>query len=157
MQKRLLQCVSIVVWTMKNYNELISLESIVDRYNYLRIGRGVGEETFGTERYLNQLFYHSREYKKFRGECIIRDSDGDNVLELGCPGFPINGRIYVHHIVPITIWDLHNEGTDFLLDPNNAICCSKMMHDAIHYGDDSYVRSLLTVMRSKNDTSPWRK
>ena len=141
---------------MKSYNELISLDSIIDRYNYLRIGRGVGEETFGTERYLNQLFYHSREYKKFRGECIIRDSDGDNVLELGCPGFPINGRIYVHHIVPITIEDLVN-GTDVLFDLNNAICCSKMMHDAIHYGDDSYVRSLLTVMRSKNDTSPWRK
>lgn len=156
MPKLLLRCESIVVSTMKNYNELISLDNIIDRYNYLRIGRGVGEETFGTERYLNQLFYHSREYDIFRRDCIIRDSDGDNVLELGCPGFPINGRIYLHHIVPISIEDVINR-TGILLDPNNAICCSKMMHDAIHYGDDSYVRSLLTVIRSKNDTSPWRK
>ena len=141
---------------MKKYSDLILLDSIADRYNYLKLNGRVADETFGVHRYLNQLFYHSREYSILRRDCMIRDSDGDNVLELGCQGFPINGRVYLHHIVPVTIEDVINK-TRILLDPENVVCCSKMMHDAIHYGDDSYVRSLITPMRSKNDTSPWRK
>lgn len=141
---------------MKNYKDLIKIKSIGDRYNYLRLGGRVGSETFGIERYLNQVFYHSKEYQLLREDCIIRDSDGDNVLELGCPGFPINGHVYLHHIVPLTINDITNK-TDLLLDPNNVICCSKSMHDAIHYGDDQYVQSLLYSPRRPNDTSPWRR
>lgn len=140
---------------MKCYKELVQFPTILDRYNYLKIGGKVGEETFGVERYLNQVFYHSKEYKLLREDCLIRDSDGDNILELACPGFPINGRVYLHHIVPITIYDIANK-TDLLLDPDNVVCCSKMMHDAIHYGDDQYVQSLLLSPRGPNDTCPWR-
>lgn len=140
----------------KCYNTLMQLQSIQERYAYLRIGGRVGKETFGIERYLNQIFYHSREYDSLRQECLIRDSDGDNILELACPGFPINGRVYLHHIVPITLYDITNK-TDLLLDPDNVVCCSKMMHDAIHYGDDRYVQSLLYSPRRPNDTSPWRR
>lgn len=141
---------------MRCYNKLIQLQSIQERYAYLRIGGQVGKETFGVERYLNQIFYHSKEYDLLRKDCLIRDSDGDNILELACPGFPINGRVYLHHITPITLYDITNK-TDLLLDPDNVVCCSKMMHDAIHYGDDSYVQSLLYSPRRPNDTSPWRQ
>lgn len=141
---------------MKCYEELIQFPTILDRYNYLKIGGKVGEETFGVERYLNQVFYHSKEYKLLREDCLIRDSDGDNILELACSSFPINGRVYLHHIVPITIYDIVNK-TDLLLDPNNVVCCSKMMHDAIHYGDDHYVNSLLFAPRRPNDTAPWKQ
>lgn len=140
---------------MKHYEELMRIQTIQGRYAYLRIGGRVGEETFGIERYLNQVFYHSKEYELLRKDCLIRDSDGDNILELACPGFPINGRVYLHHIVPITIYDITNK-TDLLLDPDNVICCSKMMHDAIHYGDDRYVQSLILSPRRPYDTCPWK-
>lgn len=135
---------------IRTYSELILLPTFEERYRYLRIGGKVGEETFGFERYLNQEFYKSDEWKSVRRQVIIRD----NGCDLGMEDREIYGRIIVHHMNPITIDDLVQR-SEFLLNPEYLICTVKATHDAIHYGDESLLLKP-PVERTKNDTCPWK-
>lgn len=137
--------------TIKTYSELITIPTFEERYRYLRIGGRVGEETFGFDRYLNQVFYRSQEWRSIRDFVIVRD----NGCDLGIEGREIPSRIIVHHMNPLTMDDLINR-TEFLLDPEYLICTVKGTHDAIHYGDESLLIKA-PVERRKNDTCPWRR
>lgn len=135
---------------IKTYSELNKLETIEERYEYLKLNSKVCEETFGGSRYLNQSFYRSAEWQEVRRAVILRD--GGN--ELGLEDHPIRGKIYIHHINPITKQTLLRN-PEIALDPENLICVSKEMHDAIHYGYDIPYDST-PVIRTENDTIPWR-
>lgn len=135
----------------KTYSELIKLPTFLERYRYLRLNGSVGKSTFGYDRYLNQILYHSGDWKPFRRDIIIRD----NGCDLGCEGFKIHGLILVHHIVPITVEDILNRDPK-VFDPENVISTSHNTHNAIHYGDESLL-VLGPVTRSPNDTCPWKK
>lgn len=136
---------------IKTYSELMSLPTFEERYRYLRIGGKVGEDTFGFDRYLNQIFYKSDEWKSVRNEIIVRDCGCD----LGMSDREIYGRIYIHHMNPITKEDILSR-SEYLLDPEYLICTSKTTHDAIHYGDESLLITA-PIERRKNDTCPWKK
>ena len=136
--------------TIRTYSELITIPTFEERYKYLKIGGKVGEETFGFERYLNQEFYKSTEWKSIRRQVIVRDLGCD----LGIEGREIHGKIIVHHMNPITIDDIVS-ASDFLLNPEYLICTLKSTHDAIHYGDESLLIKA-PVERMKNDTCPWK-
>lgn len=141
---------------IRTYSELITLPTFIERYRYLRLGGKVGEETFGFDRYLNQLFYKSEEWRSIRDQVIIRDTgNGDYCRDLGMEGYDIHGRILVHHMNPITMDDILQR-SEFLLNPEYLICTIKSTHDAIHYGDENL---LITepVERKMNDTCPWRR
>ena len=136
---------------IRTYSELIKLPTFMERYEYLRLGGKVGEETFGFDRYLNQIFYKSPEWLAIRNKIIVRD----NGCDLGVPGREIRGnRILIHHMNPITVDDILNR-SDFLLNPEYLICTIKNTHDAIHYGDSELLYQD-PIVRSKNDTCPWR-
>ena len=137
--------------TIRTYTELMKLATFEERYKYLKLIAKVGEETFGFDRYLNQQFYHSQEWKSLRSQIIIRD----NACDLGIPGREMDSRIIIHHMNPITKDDLIHQ-SDFLLNPEYLICCSKKTHSAIHYGDDTMLFDNF-VERSKDDTCPWRR
>lgn len=137
--------------SIKTYSELIEIPTFLERYRYLRIGGAVGKETFGYDRYLNQILYNSDEWKRFRREIIIRDHGDD----LACEGFQIFGKILIHHINPITVEDVLNRDPK-IFDPENVISTTLNTHNAIHYGDESLLM-IAPVERSKNDTCPWRR
>lgn len=137
--------------TIRTYSELIKLPTFKERFRYLKLNGRVGEDTFGFDRYLNQQFYKSKEWLKVRDEVILRDG----ACDLGIEDRPINSRIIIHHMNPITKYDILNQ-TDFLLNPEYMICTIKRTHDAIHYGDESILFDG-PVLRSKNDTCPWRR
>lgn len=136
---------------IRTYSELSLLPTFEERYRYLRLTGQVGQETFGFDRYLNQIFYRSQRWKKVRDYVIIRD----NGCDLGVEGYEIHGRIIIHHMNPITIEDIERESS-YLLDPEFLICTVHNTHNAIHYGDE---RLLITapIERTINDTCPWRK
>ena len=136
--------------TIKSYSELISLQTFNERYRYLKLRGIIGENTFGCDRYLNQIFYRSPEWKTFRRKIIIRDNGND----LGIDGRPIGGKIIIHHINPITKQDILDRA-ESLMDPENVICVSHNTHEAIHYGDERLLQEDY-VPRFKNDTAPWR-
>lgn len=136
---------------IRTYSELIQLPTFEERYRYLRLGGRVGEDTFGFDRYLNQLFYKSDEWLSRRDEIIIRD----NGCDLGIPGREIYGRILIHHMNPIAVRDILNR-TEYLLNPEYLISTIKNTHDAIHYGNEESL-ILVPPERVKNDTCPWRK
>lgn len=137
---------------IRTYSELITLPTFEERYQYLRLGGRVGEDTFGFDRYLNQAFYQTdREWKAVRDFVIVRD----NGCDLGIEGREIHGKILVHHMNPITKEDLIYR-TKYLLDPEYLICTIKNTHDAIHYGDASLLYQM-PIERSRHDTCPWRK
>lgn len=136
---------------IRTYSELIQHTTFEDRYRYLRLGGKVGEETFGFDRYLNQVFYRSDEWRKVRDYVIIRD----NGCDLGIEDREIHGRILVHHMNPITERDIRDR-SEFLLDPEYLICTVKNTHDAIHYGDES-ILTIVPPERTRNDTCPWRR
>lgn len=137
--------------TIRTYSELITFPTFEERYKYLRLGGKVGEETFGFDRYLNQVFYSSKEWKQVRDHVIVRDYGCD----LGVPDRQIFGRILIHHMNPISAEDILKR-SEYLLDPEYLITTVKNTHDAIHYGDDSLLITI-PVERSKNDTCPWRR
>lgn len=136
---------------IKTYSELIELGSFEERYRYLRLGGTVGTETFGHDRYLNQILYASDAWKKLRRNVIIRD----NGCDLGVEGFTIYGRILIHHINPITVEDIMNQ-SPVVFDLDNLISTTLNTHNAIHYSDE---KLLLTapIERKPNDTCPWRR
>lgn len=135
---------------IKNHSELIQLPSFEERYRYLKLSGIVGKETFGYDRYLNQILYKSDAWKHFRRDMIVRD----NGLDLGCEGYEIYDRILIHHINPITAEDIIRRKPN-VFDPENVISTSHITHQAIHYGDESLL-VLAPSERSKNDTCPWR-
>ena len=137
---------------VKKYSELSQLDTFEERYKYLRVYGSVGADTFGFDRYLNQQLYKSPEWKRIRNVVIARD----NACDLGIPGRDLHGRIYVHHMNPIDISDIE-ESSDFLLNPEYLICVSMETHNAIHYGNESFLERNKVVTRTTNDTSPWKK
>lgn len=136
---------------IRSYNELSRLPTFEERFEYLRLASIIGESTFGFDRYLNQVFYRSREWKRARREVIRRD----NGCDLGVEGRDIFERIEIHHINPITIEDVE-KGSALLLDLNNLICVSPLTHKAIHYGDISLIPRNTVVVRKPNDMCPWK-
>ena len=136
---------------IRTYSELILLPTFKERYEYLKLGGKVGEETFGFDRYLNQKFYKSKEWMDIRDYVILRD----NACDLGIEDREIHSRIIIHHMNPITKYDIINQ-TEFLTNPEYMICTLKRTHDAIHYGDDGILFGDV-VIRTKNDTCPWRR
>lgn len=138
----------------KSYQELLTIETFADRLRYLKIdGCSVGEETFGTSRFLNQLLYKDPEWLHTRNLVIIRDQG----CNLGLIDYPIVGRIYVHHINPITKNDILNKDPK-IFDLNNLISCSFDTHNAIHYGNiEQLIQACELVERKPYDTCPWRK
>ena len=137
--------------SIRTYSELILLPTFEERYRYLRLQGKVGEATFGFDRYLNQMLYRSQRWKSIRDHVIIRD----NGCDLGIAGREIHGPILVHHMNPLTIYDIEHE-TDYLLDPEFLISTILTTHNAIHYGDESLLL-LDPIERSRNDTCPWRR
>lgn len=136
---------------IKTYSELIMLPTFEERFRYLNLNGIVGEETFGFDRYLNQLFYRSDEWRSLRDDIIIRD----NGCDLGLEGYDIFGKIIIHHMNPITVKDIERR-SEYLLNPEYLICVTHNTHNAIHYGDESLLL-LAPIERSKNDTCPWRR
>lgn len=136
--------------SIKCYSELILLPTFEERYRYLRLGGNVGEETFGFNRYMNQAFYLSREWKRVRDIVITRD----NGCDLGTVGHEILGRIIIHHMNPIRPEDIRYQ-SDFLLNPEYLITTVHETHQAIHYGDEGLLVTA-PVQRTKNDTCPWK-
>ena len=132
------------------YTDLIQLPTFEERYQYLRLGGMVGQDTFGFDRYLNQKFYHSHEWKQIRNKVILRDEGRD----LAMPGYELNSGIFIHHMNPIRPEDLANV-PDEILNPEYLICVSKRTHDAIHFGDSSLLPKLPTE-RTPNDMCPWK-
>ena len=137
---------------IRTYSELVRLPTFKQRYEYLRLGGSVGEDTFGFDRYLNQIFYKSKEWNRIRDQVIIRDHGCD----LGLDGYEINDRILIHHMNPITKADIL-ERTEFLLNPDYLISTMKRTHDAIHYGTYESLTDVFGIERTKNDTCPWRR
>lgn len=135
---------------MKTYSELSKLKTFMERFEYLKLGGRIGETTFGSKRYLNQVFYRSDEWKHIRDEVIIRD-DG---CDLGVPGMDIGGRIYIHHLNPITLEDIYKR-RPWIMDPDNLICVSMRTHEAIHYGDARLLMEAFPAERSPGDTRLW--
>ncbi len=134
----------------RSYRELNRLESFQDRFEYLRLVGHVGEATFGFDRWMNQQFYQSREWKQAREYAIVRDGGCD----LGVPGYDIHADILVHHINPLVSDDiLHADET--LIDPDNLITTTKRTHNAIHYGADSPEMPKSVPERQPNDTKLW--
>lgn len=137
--------------SIRSYSELSKIDDFIGRYNYLRLGGRVGSDTFGYERYLNQFFYKSIEWKHVRDLVIIRD----NGCDLGIEGRELESGIYIHHMNPITVKDLEQR-TDLLLNPEYLVTVSFQTHQAIHYGSENLLMKD-PVVRTKYDTCPWRK
>ena len=137
---------------IRTYSELSKLKTFRERYEYLKLDGTVGEKTFGFDRYINQMFYKSEEWKRIRNYVITRD----NGCDLGIQDRKIiDSVILVHHMNPITKEDIINKNK-ILLDPEYLITTIKPTHNAIHYGDESLLNEDL-VIRSKNDTCPWKR
>lgn len=137
--------------TIRTYSELITLPTFEERYEYLRLNGRIGEETFGYDRYLNQLLYTSNRWRRIRNKVIVRD-DG---CDLGIDDRRIGGIIIVHHMNPITIEDVLEERPE-VFDPEFLISVADPTHKAIHYGDASLLMQT-PIERSKYDTCPWRR
>lgn len=135
---------------IRTYSELITLPTFKERFEYLRLNGIVGKDTFGFDRYMNQIFYKSREWQSLRNQIIIRD----NGCDLGVDGYEIHGKILIHHMNPITPDDIV-ERSDYLLNPDFLISTTLTTHNAIHYGDEKLIDKE-PIERSKNDTCPWR-
>lgn len=136
---------------IKCYSELMLLPTFQARYQYLRLNGEVGKETFGFDRYMNQFFYRSPEWRRVRDFVITRDEGCD----LGIPGREIFGRIVIHHMNPIRPEDIRNR-SDLLLDPEYLITTIHDTHLAIHYGDE-HLLFQEPVERRPNDTCPWKR
>lgn len=137
--------------SLRTYTELIQIHSFEERLRYLMLKNNVGVETFGFDRYLNQMFYHSVEWERIKRDVIIRD----NGCDLACKDREIHGRIYVHHMNPISKQDILKR-TEILLNPEYLVCVCKQTHDAIHYGNESVLAQNQLVERRPNDTCPWK-
>lgn len=135
---------------IRTYSELSTLKTWEERFEYLKLSGIVGEDTFGFDRYINQQFYKSKEWKDVRNKVITRDMGCD----LGVEGYDIlYDKIIIHHMNPISISDIIDV-TDYLLNPNYLITVSVETHNALHYGIDK--KPIVYQERCINDTCPWK-
>lgn len=137
---------------IRTYTELMQIPDFEDRFRYLKLGGVVGRDTFGFDRYLNQKFYQSDEWRRFRRDIILRDFGCD----LACRDREIGESrdIRIHHMNPLTIADF-NEASDNMMNPEFVICTFRATHEAIHFGDESLLPHD-PIERKPNDTCPWR-
>lgn len=142
--------VAMVIRMNRTYSELSKLTTFKERFEYLKLDGSVGKETFGFDRYLNQMFYRTPEWKSVRDYVIVRD----NGCDLGLEGYDIHGKILIHHMNPITIDDIKNR-SDLLMNPEYLISTTLTTHNAIHYGSEELLVQE-PIVRTKNDTCPWR-
>lgn len=138
--------------SIKTHSELILLPSFEERFEYLMLNGVVGESTFGFDRWLNQMFYKTKEWRAIRRQVILRD----NGCDLSVGDCKIHGYIYVHHMNPITKEDILNR-SEFLLNPEYLISMSYSTHQAITYGDKNYLSTRTLIERYENDTCPWKR
>lgn len=136
--------------TVRSYSDMCQFETFEDRYAYLRVPGSVGEETFGFNRWVNQDFYRSNEWRRVRHEVIARD----NGCDLGVPGYEIYDRIYIHHMNPMTFQDI-DDGNPDILNPEYLISVTLRTHNAIHFGNEKNLVQPL-VERRPGDTTLWR-
>lgn len=134
---------------IRTYKELSRLQTFEERFEYLKLSGSIGTETFGFDRYINQMFYRSKEWKSIRNHVIVRD----NGCDLGIEGREIQKGIIVHHINPIKIDDIVS-ATEFLMNPDYLICTSLKTHNAIHYGDSNLLDKD-PIIRRPGDTKLW--
>ena len=137
--------------TIRTYRELAKLRTFEERYKYLALHGSVGVDTFGFDRWVNQRFYHSPEWKQVRDLVIVRD----NACDLGVMGHEIYGKIIIHHMNPILLKDIEF-ATDFLFNPEYLITTIHDTHNAIHYGDEKLLPKD-PIERKPNATCPWKK
>lgn len=135
---------------MRTFSELSKLPTFLERFRYLQIHSKIGATTFGGNRWLNQIFYRSEEWKQFRRKVILRDKGCD----LGIQEEVIQGTVYIHHLEPITYEDIRDRNIDKILNMENAICCSFNTHQAIHFSDESLLPKPY-VPRTQGDTMLW--
>jgi hypothetical protein len=133
----------------RSYSELRRYKTLEDRFHYLKLGGEVGAATFGSDRYLNQAFYRSREWKMIRDEVIVRDEGCD----LGVPGYEIHEAVYIHHMNSLSVEHLAH-GDDSALDPEFLITTTHRTHNAIHYGDETLLPKVY-IPRRPGDTRLW--
>lgn len=131
------------------YTDLRLLTGFEERFEYLKLGGEVGKDTFGFDRWINQRFYKSPEWRRIRRDVIIRDEGRD----LGVEGYELQNEIYVHHMNPMLPKDIV-DASEWILNPEYLICCSFDTHNAIHYGDASLLPKV--IERKPNDTCPWK-
>ena len=136
--------------SIKCYSELVLLPTFEERFQYLRLDGIVGQETFGFDRYMNQYFYRSKEWRRVRDIVIARDAGSD----IGDPGHEIFGRVLIHHMNPIRPEDIRSR-SDILLNPEYLITTVHETHQAVHYGDESLLITA-PIERVRNDTCPWK-
>jgi hypothetical protein len=134
---------------LRTYKELRRLNTIDDRYQYLKLRGGVGDATFGSDRWVNQRFYASRQWKQIRDHVILRDEGCD----LGIPGYEIHERLVIHHMNPMTVRDIE-DGDESILNPDYLVVVSHKTHNAIHYGDERLLPRP-PIERSPGDTRLW--
>lgn len=134
---------------IRTYTELRRLNTLRERFEYLRLNGYVGDTTFGSDRYINQKFYSSREWRQLRHHVIARD----NGCEMGVPDFPIQHEVRVHHLNPMRPSDIVNSD-DMILNPEYLITVSLMTHNAVHYGDEDLLPRPM-VQRHPGDTTLW--
>ena len=137
--------------SIRCYSDLIEIPTFEERFRYLQLNGFVGQDTFGFDRYMNQAFYQSKEWKRVRDFVILRD----NGCDLGVYGHTIYGKILIHHMNPITVKDIERV-SDYLMNPEYLICVTHTTHNAIHYGDESLIPKG-PIIRTPNDTCPWRR
>lgn len=134
---------------IRSYHQLRRLNTFEERYDYLKLQGSVGESTFGFDRWINQHFYRSHEWKHARDHVIIRD----NGCDLGIEGYEIHSGLLVHHMNPISLDDIKH-GEEWILDPNFLITTSLQTHNAIHYGDATLLPRG-PIVRESGDTKLW--
>ena len=141
----------VILQMIRNYTELSKLQTFEERFNYLKLDGIVGKETFGYDRYLNQILYQCHEWKSVRNKVSIRD----NGCDLGIIGHEIQNRIIIHHMNPITVEDIKSRNS-IVFDPEYLISTVHQTHNAIHYSDENLIPKN-PVERKPNDTCPWKR
>lgn len=136
---------------IRTYSDLVKFGTFVERYQYLKLHGVVGGDTFGFDRYLNQVLYRSKEWRDLRHRIIVRDNGCDMALE----GWDICGPVTVHHMNPLTVKDVDERNPD-IFEPEFLVCVSHNTHNAIHYGDESLLPKE-PIERRAGDTCPWKK
>ena len=134
---------------IRSYSELRRFTEFDDRFEYLKLNGAVGRSTFGFDRYINQMFYTSYEWKRARNLVILRD----NGCDLGVPGYEIYDHILIHHINPMDVDDIMH-GESWIFDPEYLITTTQNTHNAIHFGNDKLLPKVV-LERNPNDTKLW--
>lgn len=135
---------------LRTYSELRALPTFKERYHYLALRGGVGVATFGFDRWMNQAFYTSKQWRDIRYHVIARD----NGCDMGVEGYEIGSRLYIHHMNPLTVNQLV-EGDEDIIDPEYLITVTNLTHNAIHYGDEKLLTRAQHVERRPGDTKLW--